>query len=715
VSTLDLDALAEQLGVPRDGMVHGCGCGNVHPYQPSAITADPHAWRTIRQNVLTRDRRRCQVPTPGSGVLGRDGHTEVCGAPATIAGHVLGRARGGCDRPRNLRAECKPHSDQHSGRVTREERAVLNLARALVARGAPVTESGDHLFQGEGRDGDPGSGNLSLSLPLDGNAQVRPPSPPTVDTALGRRRGSASPATRTLAAPVTDRDPSTFAVPGPDDPVWDAAPWLDRLRKVPEGAVWPRLMTYPHPRATGTYGPEALEAHARMTKGGRLRWWQRLAVYRILEHDADGLLVWGEFIESTARQVGKSVSIRALGGQRLLKAPQRWGEQLILHTGRELGIVREVLLPVWAWAEQNGLEANRNNLNPGVSTGPYQTGSRWVIKAKTAAYGLSPGLALVDEAWDVPAVTVDEAIEPTLVEQVAPQLGLFSTAHRKASALVLERRASAIAELTHPGHRLILEWSAPADLDRRNPLAWRAASPHWSAQRERLVTAALQKVLRGESIDPEEPDPIASFDAQWLNRWPNVITIAAKTADEPLITGTERVDGRLTALAWDACLDPDVAPDPEAPVVLALEDDLGDGATAAAAALAPDGRVVVAGYRFASRREAVDWCEDTADGADDAILLVGASMIDDAELEAVDVAVEPVGQVETRVALPLFRELVRLGHVAHDGGEDTSQAVLAARVRPGAGGAAILLTGNESTSLVRCIAWAAQRAHRDRV
>jgi len=89
-------------------------------------------------------------------------------------------------------------------------------------------------------------------------------------------------------------------------------------------------------------------------------------------------------------------------------------------------------------------------------------------------------------------------------------------------------------------------------------------------------------------------------------------------------------------------------------------------------------------------------------------------MIDDAELEAVDIALEPVGRAETAVALPLFRELVRLGHVAHDGDEDTSDAVLGARVRPGAGGSSILLTGNESTSLVRCVMWAVQRAHRDR-
>jgi len=609
MTAIDLAALASTLGVALDGMVHGCGCGHVHPHEPSAITADPYAWRTIRQNVLARDGRRCQVWQTGTGVVAADGSgEEVCGATATIAGHKLARGRGGCDRPRNLRAECKPHSDSDSGRLTREERDALNLARALVARdgaldGAVLASQpvdNRSVFPQGVAHGDPGSGKISLSASraddregvVRSDLRIVGDRGTHADGSSAGRRGSDG----SSASPGGVIDPSTFAVPGPDSEVWDAAPWLDKLRKVPEGAVWPRLMTYPHPRAVGTYGPELLEVHGRTTKGGRLRWWQRLAAYRILEHDADGVLVWAEFIESTARQLGKSVGLRALAWHRVLKGPQRWGEQLVLHTGRELGIVREVMLPAWAWAERNGLEASRNNLNPGISTEPHMTGSRWVIRAKNAAYGLGPGLAVVDEAWDVAGVTVDEAIEPTLVEQPSHQLGMFSTAHRKATGLVLERRAVMIAEIVRPTHRLLLEWSAPADIDRSDPRAWRAASPHWSPNRERLVRSALAKVLRGESVDPEEPDPIASFDAQWLNRWPNVITIKAKTLDEPLIAGTERLEGGLRSLAWDSCLDPDATPAPDSPVVLALEDDLGDGATAAAAALCPDGRVVAGGW-----------------------------------------------------------------------------------------------------------------------
>jgi len=708
-TSIDLSRLAELLGVADDGLVHGCGCGIPHPPATSSLTADPARWRRIRSVTLDRDGHRCQYPSPGSGIAGRDGVTEVCGKGATVAGHVLARTRGGCDRPGNLRAECKPHSDSDSGRLTDEELAALNLARALAAR---VVTHGDDPVLSEGSSAlDPGLKNLSLSARSQANAQVSGSTPTTPNMNLGLEDTRPDPLDTYPAEFVTVGDdgvqridPDVVIVPGPDDPCWDAAPWLDKLRKVPAEGSWPRLMTLPHPRAVGTYGPEALEAHARMTNGGRLRWWQRLAVYRLLEHDADGMLVWPEFIESTARQCGKSVGIRALAGWRILKAPERWGDQLVLHTGRELGIVREVLLPAWSWAERNGLEAARNNLNPGISTGPFMTGSRWVIRAKNAAYGLSPGEALVDEAWDVPAITVDEAIEPTLVEQISYQLGLFSTAHRKATGLVLERRASALLELFAPESRLLLEWSPLGAAPRDQPATWRAASPHWSAGRERLVRSALVKVLRGESVDPEEPDPISSFDAQWLNRWPNVVKIEKPSKDEPL------VDAR----SWQRCLDGLAQPAPDGLLVVAVEDDLGDGAAAAAAALTPDGRVVVGGYRFGTRREAVDWAQDTSEAVDDAILLVGASMIDDAELEGVEVPIEPAGAAETRSGLPLLRELVRTLQVAHDGGADTVSAVNTARVRPGTAGAAILLTGKESTSLVRCIAWAVQRAHRDR-
>jgi hypothetical protein len=470
-------------------------------------------------------------------------------------------------------------------------------------------------------------------------------------------------------------------------------------------------MTVPHPRAVGTYGPEALEVFGRMHPGKRLRWWQRLAAYRILEHDDGGLLVWGEYVGTISRQGGKSWLLRVLALWRVLRASGRWGEQTVLHTGKDVAILREILKPAQSWGEAHGLYVSRNNLEPGLSTRAHMTGSRWIIRAKDAVYGYPSGNPLVDEGWAVPASIIDEGVEPTTVEQTSPQLGLWSTAHRRATGLMLERRANALGDLYSGAEgRLLLEWSTPAHLDRGDPLGWRMASPHWSAQRERLVAKAYAKVLRGETLDPEEPDPIASFDAQWLNRWPDPVPIEQRLPDEPLLDTRGTAEARA---AWRRCLDERAVPDPGSALYLAIEVD-GEGAGAAAAALTADGRVLMGGWRFPTRVEAVDWVQDTGETAADPLLLVGASMMGDPELAGLEIPVEPSGGVETRAALPLVRELVAEGRLAHDGGADTTAAVLGARVRPGVAATVMLLTGNESTALLRALLWAMRRAHLDR-
>src|SRR5882672_1705931 len=88
----------------------------------------------------------------------------------------------------------------------------------------------------------------------------------------------------TPAAPPVEllEDPVGFDL---DDAVWDVASWLDDLREVPADAVWPRLMTVPHPDAVGSLGAEFIAWAAR--RGTVLRWWQRLAATRLLEIDAD--------------------------------------------------------------------------------------------------------------------------------------------------------------------------------------------------------------------------------------------------------------------------------------------------------------------------------------------------------------------------------------------------------------------------------------------
>src|SRR5262249_26693699 len=140
------------------------------------------------------------------------------------------------------------------------------------------------------------------------------------------------------------------------DPAWDACPWLDQLRTVPDGATWPRLMTGPHPAATGTYGWDLIDECDEP-----LRWWQKLVAVRLLEHDAVGELIWLTLLLSTSRQVGKSWWLRALAFWRIHQAA-RFGElQTVLHTGKDLAICSEVQRPTRAWAKRHKDEGYKAN------------------------------------------------------------------------------------------------------------------------------------------------------------------------------------------------------------------------------------------------------------------------------------------------------------------------------------------------------------------
>jgi len=661
-------------------LVRHCGCGREHLRQPSALDVDPGRWRRIRTAILARDNRQCQVRGQGSPHVAADGSgAAVCGRAATVCGHVLSRALGGCDHPANLRAECKEHSDRAGAIEGNQLRAAIALVQA---QRASLTQSKDVDFLTRGSEQDPAIQVASLSGIHAGQEG-------------GHGRSNLS------LAKEHARSSELIRTPGPDDSVWDNAPWLDRFRDVPPDATWPRLMSLPHPDAVGSYGEELCDQFAMRHNGAALRWWQQLAGTRILEHAADGRLVWMEYLVTVARQVGKSWLLRELAFWRLRHGAERWGEQLVLHTGKDMGILRTVLRPAQAWAQGQGWNVSRNNMEPGISTRPHMEGSVWVIKAKDAVYGQGAGNPMVDEAWDVAGTVVDDGALPTMVEQPSPQLGLWSTAHRRATGLVLQRRRAALEHIDTPRRLLLLEWSAAADRDHGDVAGWREASPHWTEQREQLVSDAWDRVRRGESVDPEEPDPMASFDTQWLNRWPAVNLLREDDPDELIATPEQ----------WTACADADAAPDPLRLLVVAVEDDLGRGAAAAAAALTPDGRIVVGGHWFTDLREAVDWAEDTALAAEDAVLLAGASLLDHPELEDLDLTVEPAGSVETRAALPQVRALVRARKLAHDGDAELAASVLGARVPPNVTGDAMLIRGD---ALLRCVAWTVHRAHRER-
>ena len=206
----------------------------------------------------------------------------------------------------------------------------------------------------------------------------------------------------------------------------------------------------------------------------------------------------------------------------------------------------------------------------------------------------------------------------------------------------------------------------------------------------------LEAAQSGVTDDPEEPDPVASFRAQWLNQWP-----------QKVVEATGGVEELLPAGLWADQTEPGLAT--VGPVWVALEDDYGLGAAVAAVGRLPDGRLEVDGWLRP------DW--DTAIRDVQALqlsrpirgLIVGASLKDrvPAGLPAPALA----AGTQTRTGLALLRDLAVHGQLAHDDATfELDNALQAARVREAATG--LVLVARGPTHLVRALVWAVQAAHK---
>lgn len=310
-------------------------------------------------------------------------------------------------------------------------------------------------------------------------------------------------------------------------PAW-LAPYLD----VPEDAAPPLAMTPVHERAVGSYGPAAIE-WLEESAGIVLRWWQRLAIVRQLEHDAEGALCWTVTVESASRRVGKSVRLRG-GALWRLEHAHLFGEpQLAIHTGKDLAIVREIQRKAWTWAGARGWRVVKAIGRESIENGDH----RWLARSIDAVYGYDVTLGMVDEGWAVDGATVSDGLEPAALERSSPQIVLTSTAHRRATGLMRTRIKDAL--VVDDGETLLLLWSVPDGADMGLLATWRAASAHWSPARARMIASKYAKASAGQQDEEfDDPDPMAGFASQYLNRWQ---------------LGTVRPDTVIDPELWAAC------------------------------------------------------------------------------------------------------------------------------------------------------------------
>lgn len=463
-----------------------------------------------------------------------------------------------------------------------------------------------------------------------------------------------------------------------------AHPWLVEFADVPDDASPPLWMSPPPADAVGSYGAECIE-FARVELGITLRWWQRLAITRQLEHRADGSLCHRLVLDSCPRRAGKSVRMRVLSMWRMQQG-DRFGEvQTVVHTGSDLAICREIQRGAWRWAEETWGKKSVTKAN-GKEAVEADDGSRWLVRAQTAVYGYDVTLGLGDECWDVDPATISEGLEPAMLERSSPQLHLTSTAHRRATSLMPGRLSAALT--VDDGETLLLVWAAQAGSDPADPEVWRAASPHWTPERERMIAAKYLAAEAGE-VDPQadDPDPMAGFVAQYLNIWR--LTGRAEPKGVQLVTEEDWYD-RL-ALPGDA-----------APDGAAIESWFTAGVSLALAWREDKAAIVsVTGHRDLAA--AVTALRQS--GYRGRVTL-GASLADDPAVKG-KIRVTPT-KASAGAAVADLTRLLTEHALQHDGGEHLTGQVLAVRTQPGTDGPR--LVSKERADAVKAAAWAAVAA-----
>jgi hypothetical protein len=266
------------------------------------------------------------------------------------------------------------------------------------------------------------------------------------------------------------------------------------------------------------------------------------------------------------------------------------------------------------------------------------------------------------------------------------------------TSLMLGRRQVALDSLEAGDGILLIEWSAPHGAAIDDPEVWRQASAQWSPRREQTVRDRLSAALAGTLRGEDEPDPVESFRAQWLNQWPKRLA----EANGP-------VEDLLPAGAWADLADPDV--ESVGPVWVAVEDDYGLGAAVAAVGRTADGRLEVDGWRYESWDDAVAQVERLVAWRTVRELLVGKSLMSRMPRD-MKPKPRPAAGGETRTGLALFRDLAIGRVLVHDETTDElDQAMLRAQTKETSAGL-ILVPQRERSHLVKAAVWAVQAAHR---
>lgn len=475
-------------------------------------------------------------------------------------------------------------------------------------------------------------------------------------------------------------------------------PWLADLADVPEDAAPPLWMSPPPAAAVCSYAWSGCTHHPSGTnaiewieqvEGKTLRWWQRLAITRQLEHDHDGALVHTEVLESASRRSGKSMRMRGVALWRMEFGRLLFGEtQTVVHTGSDIPICREIQRGAWRWAEGRWGTKSVTKAN-GKECIESATGDRWLVRSQDGVYGYDVTLGLGDECWNVKPDTISEGLEPATLERPSAQVHLTSTAHRRATSLMRGKLSTAL--VVDAPTSLLLVWGAPLGSDPADPDVWRAASPHWSQARHKLMADKHEKAAAGE-VDPQadDPDPMEGFKAQYLNMWR--LVGRREAPGTPLVTEEE----------WETRI---ALPDERTPDVAAIESWYSAGVSLALAWREETAAlVVVTGHKDLA--EAVAALRRSGYRGR---VTVGSSLAKDPALAKIRTT--PTKST-TAAAVQQLDRLLGEHALHHDGGPHLTDQVLALRTQPGVEG--LRVVSKDRADAIKAAAWAATAARAKR-
>jgi hypothetical protein len=292
-----------------------------------------------------------------------------------------------------------------------------------------------------------------------------------------------------------------------------------------------------------TIGPD-VEAAAVILTGAPFMPWQRHVTDIAGEIDpATGLLHYEIVVLVVPRQQGKTTALEP----KLVHAARRRPDVDVVYTAQDRQMARRRLLDDLVdkrLARCRPLaghwKARRSNGSEGIR---WSNGSQITTVANTdeAGHGLTLDLAVIDEAFSHPDLTVVTALEPTTITRPDPQVWIVSTIGDGTDGLLLHYQDIGLAALADPTTRVAyFEWSATEHDDRMDPAVWARVMP---ALGRTITTDRIRS--RFATLDP------GVIDRAYLCRRPTAELVAP-----------------LPPAAWATCAVPDTYPAP--PYVIAV-------------------------------------------------------------------------------------------------------------------------------------------------